>query len=227
MTTVRAKSKIGRTLAMLTTVEAFDRIGEENAFAVLARATELAPPGARHHQPRHRPAGLPDAASHRRGGRQGFARRPPWLHARDGHPAAARGGRGRPAQAPRRRGVARPGDDRAGRQGDHVHGHPDVRRARRRDPLSGPRLPDLSVDDRVHRRHAGAGADPRGERLRLLGRRDAGADHAEDAASHHQLARQPDRRRDAEGRDRRAGGRPRTSPARGAHVGRDLRADDL
>ena len=41
-----------------------------------------------------------------------------------------------------------------------------------------PGLPDLPLDDRVHRRHAGAGADPRGERLRLLGRRDPGADHA-------------------------------------------------
>ncbi len=31
--------------AMLTTVAAFDRIGEENAFAVLARATTLAAQG--------------------------------------------------------------------------------------------------------------------------------------------------------------------------------------
>ena len=43
------------------TVPAFDRIGEENAFAVLARATALAAPGQRHHQSRHRPAGFPHA----------------------------------------------------------------------------------------------------------------------------------------------------------------------
>ena len=43
----------------------------------------------------------------------------------------------------------------------------------------GSRLSDLSLDDRVHRREAGAGADPRGERLRVLGRRDAEADHAD------------------------------------------------
>ena len=48
------------------------------------------------------------------------------------------------------------------------------------------------------------GADPRGERLRLLGRGDAVADHAADPPPHPQLARQPDRRRHAEGRDRRA-----------------------
>ena len=45
---------------------------------------------------------------------------------------------------------------------------------------------------------AGAGADPRGERLCLLGRGDAEADHAEDAAADPQLAGQPDRRRHAE-----------------------------
>ena len=46
-------------------------------------------------------------------------------------------------------------------------------------------------------RDAGAGADPRGERLCLLGGGDAVADHAEDAADHPELAGQPDRRRDA------------------------------
>ncbi len=54
----------------------------------------------------------------------------------------------------RRRGLARPGADRAGRQGDDVRRHPDVRRAGRRHPLSGPRLSDLPLDDRVHRRAA-------------------------------------------------------------------------
>ena len=66
------------------------------------------------------------------------------------------------------------------------------------------------------------GADPRGERLRLLGRGDAGADHAEDKAAHHQLAGQPDRRRDAQGRDRQARRRARKIPRRRRDVGRDL-----
>ena len=46
---------------MLKTIAAFDRIGEENAFAVLARANALAAQGKRHHQPRHRPARFPHA----------------------------------------------------------------------------------------------------------------------------------------------------------------------
>ena len=58
-------------------------------------------------------------------------------------------------------------------------GDPDVRRAGRGDPLSRSGLPHLPLDDRVHRRDAGAGAGTRGERLRLLGRGDAVADHAE------------------------------------------------
>ena len=49
-----------------------------------------------------------------------------------------------------------------------------------------------------HRRQAGAGADPRGERLCLLGGGDAVADHAQDAAADRQFAGQSDRRRHAE-----------------------------
>ena len=212
---------------MLHTIAGFDRIGEENAFAVLARATELAGAGPRHHQSRHRPARFPHPRPHRRGGGQGAPRRPSRLHAGDRHQAAPRGGRRRHPPPPRRRGLARPGDHRARRQGHHVRRDPDVRRARRRHPLSRPRLPDLPLDDRVHRRAAGADPDPRGERLRLLGRGDAGADHAEDAADHPQLARQPDRRRHAEGRDRQARRRPRPLPRRRDPVRRDLRPDDL
>ena len=58
------------------------------------------------HQPRHRPARLPDAAAHRRGRDQGAARRPARLHAGPRHPAAARGGRGGHGAPPRRRGRA-------------------------------------------------------------------------------------------------------------------------
>ena len=50
---------------MLTTIPGFDRIGEENAFAVLARAGALAAEGQGHHQSRHRPARLSDAGKHR------------------------------------------------------------------------------------------------------------------------------------------------------------------
>ena len=53
------------------------------------------------------------------------------------------------AQTLRRRGLARSSDDRAGRQGDHVCRDPDVRRARRRHPLSRSRFSDLPLDDRV------------------------------------------------------------------------------
>ena len=69
--------------------------------------------------------------------------------------------------------------------------------------------------------------DPRGERLRVLGRGNAGADHRRDAADHHQLARQPDRRRHAEGRGRQIRRRPGEVAERRDHVGRDLRSADL
>ena len=68
-----------------------------------------------------------------------------------------------------------------------------------------PGLSDLPLDDRIHRRDADPGADPRGERLCLLGRRDAGADHAAHPAADPQLAGQSDRRRHAARRDREAG----------------------
>ena len=58
---------------MLKTIAAFDRIGEENAFAVLARANALVGAGPRHHQSWHRPAGFPHARFHRRGGGEGAA----------------------------------------------------------------------------------------------------------------------------------------------------------
>ena len=183
--------------------------------------------GPRRHQSRHRPARLPHARFHRRGGGEGAARRPSRLYARDRHPAAARGGGGRPAQALRRDRVARRGDDPARRQADHVHGDHDVRRARRRHPLSRPRLPDLPLDDRVHRRQSGPGADPRGERLCVLRRGDAQADHAEDAAPDRQLAGQSDRRRHAQERDRQARRRAREMAGRLRAVGRDLRPHGL
>ncbi len=212
---------------MLKTVAAFDRIGEENAFAVLARAMHLAAAGPRHHQSRHRPARLPHAGFHRRGGRQGAARRPSRLHARGRHSAVTRSGRRRPPQTLQGQRVARRSDDHAGRQADHVHVDPDVRRARRRHSLSRSRLSDLSLDDRIYRRAADPGADPRGEQFRLLGRGNAGADHAADAAADPQFAGQSDRRRDAEVGSRQTRRRAGALSRRRGDVGRDLRPHGL
>ena len=74
---------------------------------------------------------------------------------------------------------------------------------------------------------SGAGADPRGERLCVLRRRNAEADHAEDAAADRQLAGQPDRRRHAEERSRQAGRGAREISRRRGDVGRDLRPHGL
>ena len=89
----------------------------------------------------------------------------------------------------------------------------------------GSRLPDLSLDDRVHRRQAGADGAAGKERLLVQRRRGAGADHAEDAADHHQQSRQSDRRRGAGGRDQEARRRPGQASRRRDHVGRDLQPD--
>ena len=164
---------------MLRTIAAFDRIGEENAFAVLARANALIAQG---RDIINLGIGQPDFRT------PDFIVEAAVKALRDGHhgytPAT-----GIPplreavaADLHKRFGVervARRGDDPARRQADHVHGDHDVRRAGRRHPLSRSRLPDLPLDDRVHRRQSGAGADPRGERLCVLRRGDAQADHAE------------------------------------------------
>ena len=78
---------------MLPVVPAFSRIGEENAFAVLARATELTRTGRDIvnlgiGQPDFpTPPHIVEAAI------QGSPRRAPRLYARDRHSPAARGGR--------------------------------------------------------------------------------------------------------------------------------------
>ena len=163
---------------MLRTVPGFDRIGEENAFAVLARANALAAQG---RDIINLGIGQPDFRT------PDFIVEAAIKALRDGHhgyTAAA----GIPplreavaADLHKRFGVEVSPDEvmiTAGRQADHVHGDPDVRRAGRRHPLSRPGLSDLPLDDRVHRRQPHPGADPRGERLCLLGRGDASPDHA-------------------------------------------------
>ena len=82
---------------MLKTIAAFDRIGEENAFAVLARATKLASQGRDIinlgiGQPDFRtPDNVVEAAI------KALARRPPRLYPGGRHSTAARGGGGRPS----------------------------------------------------------------------------------------------------------------------------------
>ena len=92
---------------MLKTIAAFDRIGEENAFAVLARANALIAQG---RDVINLGIGQPDFRT------PDFIVEAAIKALRDGHhgytpatgiPALARGGRGRPAQALRGRGVAR------------------------------------------------------------------------------------------------------------------------
>ena len=192
---------------MLHVVPAFSRIGEENAFAVLAKAAELQRQG---RDIINLGIGQPDfktpphiveaAVKALRDGEHGYTAATGILPLRE---AVA-------ADLHQRFGVEvspESGADRARRQGHHAYGDPDVRRAGRRYPLSRPRLSHLSLDDRIHRRAARADPDARGERLRLLGRGDARADDAADAPRHPQLARQSDRRRDAARGDRQAGRR--------------------
>ena len=179
------------------------------------------------HQSRHRPAGFPHARSRRRGRHQGLARRSSRLHARERNPAAARsGGQG---SAPPAQGRGLTGADPRGsrRQGDDVLRDPDVRRTRRRDHLSEPRLPDLRERDQVLRRHRRPDAAEGSERFRVRRRRGARPDHRAHAAHHRELAGQSDRRHGAARRDRQTGERPGAAPASCGHVGRDLRPDAL
>ena len=182
---------------MLHTIAAFDRIGEENAFAVLARATALAAQGKDIinlgiGQPDfRRPTHIVEAAIKAlRDGHHGYT-------PANGLLATARGGGAPHADHHRRRGLARdvmimPGGKPTMFAAILMFGEPGAEIL-----YPDPGLPDLSLDDRVHRCGPDPGADPRGERLRLLRRGDAVADHAEDAAPHPQLAGQPDRRRHA------------------------------
>jgi hypothetical protein len=110
---------------------------------------QLAAEGPRHHQSRHRSAGLQNPGAYRRSGGQGAARRSSRLHAGKRHPAGARSGLPPHPDDDRRRGLAGQRDDHAGRQADHVRGDHHVRRAGRGNPLSRSRLPDLPLDDRA------------------------------------------------------------------------------
>ena len=90
-----------------------------------------------------------------------------------------------------------------------------------------PGFPDLPLDDRVHRRQAGADRAEGGERVRLHRRPGAVADHAQDQPHHPQQPRQPLRRRRAGRGGEAAGGGAGEASQRRRHVGRDLQPDAL
>ena len=139
---------------MLKTIAAFDRIGEENAFAVLARATQLASQGRDIinlgiGQPDFRtPDNVVEAAIKAlRDGHHGYTPAVGILPLRE---AVA-------ADLHKRFKVNVSPDEvmiMPGGKPIMFTVDPAVRRARRRHPLSRPRLPHLSLDDRVYRRAA-------------------------------------------------------------------------
>ena len=167
---------------MLHTVPAFARIGEENAFEVLARATELQRQGK---DIINLGIGQPDFQT------PGHIVEAAIKALRDGHhgytpaKASCRCARRSPptcTSASASRSIPDlvlivPGGKVTMFMAILMFGEPGAEIL-----YPDPGFPDLPLDDRVHRRQAGARADPRGERLRLLRRRDAVADHAEDAA---------------------------------------------
>ena len=115
-----------------------------------ARPSSRAPAG--HHQSRHRAAGFPDPGAHRRGRHPGAARRAPRLYPGERHPAPARGRvaptctGGSASKSSPDSVMILPGGKVTMFIAILMFGEPG-----RRDPLSGPRLSDLPLDDRVHR----------------------------------------------------------------------------
>ena len=81
------------------------------------------------------------------------------------------------------------------RQGDDVHGDPDVRQKGADIVYPDPGFPIYRSMIEFSWRAAGSRSDARSERLRLLGRGGAEADDVSDPPRHSQFARQPDRRR--------------------------------
>ena len=160
---------------MLRTIAAFDRIGEENAFAVLARATQLAAQG---RDIINLGIGQPDfrtpdfiveaAVKALRDGHHGYTPAVGILPLREAV-AADLHKRFKVEVSPDAVMIL-PGGKPTMFMSILMFGEPGA------DILyPDPGFPDLPLDDRVHRRAAGAGADPRGERLRLLGRGNARA----------------------------------------------------
>ena len=88
-----------------------------------------------------------------------------------------------------------------------------------------PGFPDLSLDDPVHRRQAGADRAERGQPVRFTADEVLAQITPQDQPDHSQQPRQSHRRRVPQGGDRQAGGGPGAPPARRGHVGRDLQPD--
>ena len=212
---------------MLKTVPAFDRIGEENAFAVLARANALSAQGRDIinlgiGQPDFRtPDFIVEAAIKAlRDGHHGYTPAvgiPPLREA----VAADLGKRFKVEVSPDEVMIL-PGGKPTMFMSILMFGEPGA------DIL----YPDPGFP--IYRsmiEYTGARPIPvpirEGERFRLLGRGDARADHAADAAPDRELAGQSDRRRHAQARGRQARRRPREISRRRGDVGRDLRPHGL
>ena len=149
------------------------------------------------HPPRDRRAGLRHAGQHPRGGEAGARRGLDALRPAPRPARAARGDRrGRHERARASTATARPGRRRPGRQADHVLRDPRPGPGGRRGHLPGPRLPDLRVDDPLRRRDAGPVRD-HARRTTSASTSTSSSGLVNDAhpADHHQLAREPDRRR--------------------------------
>ena len=211
---------------MLKTIAAFDRIGEENAFAVLARATELAAKGRDIinlgiGQPDFRtPEFIVEAAVKAlRDGHHGYTPAVGILPLREAV-AADLHKRFKVSVSPGEV-MIMPGGKPTMFMSILMFGEPGA------DIL----YPDPGFP--IYRstiEYTGARPIPvpiREEQFRVLGRGDAQADHAADAAAHRQFTRQPDWRRHAQGGGRQAHRRPGKISRRGGDVGRDLRPHGL
>jgi hypothetical protein len=186
---------------MLKTITAFDHLGEENAFAVLARATQLAAQG---RDIINLGIGQPDFRT------PDFIVEAAVKALRDGHHGYT------PAVGilPLREAVAADLHKRF-----NVSVSPDAVMIF---PGGKPTMfmsilmlgepgadilypdPGFPIYDRIHRRAAHSGSDPRGKQLCVFRRGDARPDHAADPASHSELASQSNRRGDAEDGSRQA-----------------------
>ena len=165
---------------MLHTISAFDRLGEENAFAVLARATALAPARARTSsisasasRTSRTPQHIVEAAIKAlRDGHHGYTPATGLLATREAvvrRTLTTTGVEVSPENV-----MILPGGKPTMFAAIIMFGEPGAEIL-----YPDPGFPDLSLDDRVHRGNAHSGADARSERLCLLCGRDTVADHAE------------------------------------------------
>ena len=212
---------------MLKTVAAFDRIGEENAFAVLARAMQLAAQGRDIvnlgiGQPDFRtPDFIVEAAIKAlRDGHHGYTPAVGILPLREAV-AADLGKRFNVKVSPDEV-MIMPGGKPTMFMSVLMFGEPGV------DILyPDPGFPIYRSMIEYHRRTANSSADPRGEQFRFFRRGNTETDHAAYAAPHSQFAGQSDGWCDADSGDRQACRRAGAFSRRRGHVRRDLRPHGL